>query len=361
MQTGLDQCPGTTHNTQHFRIRAVPIQIMPGKITSILLTFTFGAFFYASLEISSKIKDAKIETKGNISATNPNTIIDIKSQPWLNFSKSLAEKNVPLLTAHIQGYSVVAVVTTESPLLQNATLYGKNSPVIESSENSQTALFFAKELLSDNKKTNNFIIQEIAQFPLTAEQVPTETKIRANIRKKIMINKPHRIATKGSNATKDLVGSTTIAKNAKKESSLLLRPMADGIASSFGKRVDPINNTMKFHKGIDISRPPGTKVFAWSDGVISQSGWLRGYGLTVDVTHADGMKTRYAHLMRAAVKKGQKITKGQIVGRVGDTGRTTGPNLHFEVAVAGKIRDPQDHLSRIAEIVGDDIGAINNG
>lgn len=233
--------------------------------------------------------------------------------------------------------------------------------MIESSTNSQTVPLIAKELQSDNENPNNYNLQEIERFSITTEQVPTETKIKATIRKKIMISKPQRIATKGADATKDLMRSTTIVKTAKKKSSLLLQPMANGIASSFGKRVDPINNTMKFHKGIDISRPPGTEVFAWSDGVISRSGWLRGYGLTVDVTHADGMKTRYAHLMRTTVKKGQKIAKGQIVGRVGDTGRTTGPNLHFEVAVAGKITDPQEYLSRITEIVGDHIGAIDNG
>jgi murein DD-endopeptidase MepM/ murein hydrolase activator NlpD len=65
--------------------------------------------------------------------------------------------------------------------------------------------------------------------------------------------------------------------------------------------------------------------------------------------------------MRATVKKGQKIYKGQILGQVGETGRTTGPNLHFEVAVAGKITDPRKHLSKITEIVGDDRSAINNG
>lgn len=332
---------------------------MPGKITSILLTFTCGVFFYASLDISSNIKKAKIETKENTSATNQNTIINIKSPPWLNFSKSLAEKNVPLVAAHSQGYSVVA--TTKSPLSQNVTLYVNNSPVIAISAHSQTVPLFAKELLSDNKNPNNSNLQEIEKFSLTAEQVPTETKIKANIRKKIVISKPQRIATKRSNATRDLTRSTIIAKTAKKKSSLLLRPIANEISSSFGKRVDPINNTVKFHKGIDVSRPLGTDVFAWSDGVISRNGWLRGYGLTVDVTHADGMKTRYAHLMRTTVKKGQKIDKGQIVGQVGDTGRTTGPNLHFEVAVAGKVTNPQNHLSEITEIVGEDMGATNNG
>jgi murein DD-endopeptidase MepM/ murein hydrolase activator NlpD len=291
---------------------------MTGKLTSILLTFACAVFFFASLDISSNKKKPKIENKENIITTNQDTIINIKSQPGLNF------------------------------------------PKIESSAN-QSAPLFTKNLLSDNKNPNNFNVQEIERFTLTAKRVPTETKIRANIRKKIFVSKPQRIVIKRSTATKVLMRSATIAKHAKKKSSLLLQSLANGISSSYGKRIDPIGNTVKFHKGIDIFRAPGTEVFAWSDGVISRSGWLRGYGLTVDVTHANGIKTRYAHLMRATVKKGQKIYKGQILGQVGETGRTTGPNLHFEVAVAGKITDPRKHLSKITEIVGDDRSAINNG
>jgi murein DD-endopeptidase MepM/ murein hydrolase activator NlpD len=332
---------------------------MPGKITSILLTFTCGVFFYASLDFSSNIKKAKIETKENVSATNQNTIINIESPPWLNFPKSLAGKNEPLVAAHIQGYSVFA--TTKSPLSQDVILNVTNSPVIENSAKSQTVPLFAKELQSDNKNQTNSNLEDIERFSLTAEQMSTETKIKANIHKKIVINKPQRIATQRSNATKDLMRSTTSAKAVKQKSSLPLQPIANGISSSFGKRIDPIGNNVKFHKGIDISRAPGTEVFAWSDGVITRSGWLRGYGLTVDVTHTDGMKTRYAHLMRTAVKKGQKIDKGQVVGQVGETGRTTGPNLHFEVAVAGKITNPQNYLSEITEIVGEGIDSLDNG
>lgn len=297
----------------------------------------------------------------NTRAANHNDILHIKFPPWSNSPITLSEREMPLIAAHIRRNPVLTTIRSSLP--QNTLLNENNSPVTESSDNTTPPAgpFVAKELLSDKENSNNSNIQETDRFSLTAERLPTETKIKANVHKKMLVNKPQQLAIKRSNATKDLIKSTTMAKSAKEKSPSLPQPIANEISSSFGKRIDPIGNTVKFHKGIDISRPPGTEVFAWSDGVISGSGWLRGYGLTVDVTHADGMKTRYAHLMRTTVQKGQKIDKGQIVGQVGKTGRTTGSNLHFEVAVAGKITDPQDHLSKITEIVGDDVGVINNG
>lgn len=133
------------------------------------------------------------------------------------------------------------------------------------------------------------------------------------------------------------------------------------ISSGFGKRADPLNNSRKFHKGIDISRPTGTEVFAWANGVVAKAGWLRGYGLTVEIVHSNGIKTRYAHLNLTNIRKGQKISKGQILGQVGETGRTTGANLHFEVVVAGKLSDPLNHLSENDEIVGNGRMTMNNG
>ena len=123
-------------------------------------------------------------------------------------------------------------------------------------------------------------------------------------------------------------------------------------SSSFGKRKDPINKRNAFHKGIDISRPIGTEVFAWSEGVVVQAQWLGDYGLTVDVRHPNGVKTRYAHLQQTNVREGQRLNKGQTIGQVGLTGRTTGANLHFEIMVAGKLSNPKKHLSDDIAIVG---------
>lgn len=104
------------------------------------------------------------------------------------------------------------------------------------------------------------------------------------------------------------------------------------ISSSYGHRPDPIYKVTKFHSGIDFSAPLGTEVFATGDGVVCNvEASLWGYGNMVVVDHGYGYQTRYAHLQKAAVRKGQKVKRGQCVGFVGSSGKTTGVHLHYEV------------------------------
>ena len=132
------------------------------------------------------------------------------------------------------------------------------------------------------------------------------------------------------------------------------------VTSGFGKRRDPINKRKKFHKGVDISRPAGTEVFAWLEGVVAHKGWMGRYGLTVDILHENGQVSRYAHLKQAAVVSGQPIEAGQLVGLIGRTGRTTGPNLHFEVLVGGKRSDPRKLPIDFSQIVGEIAGKVRH-
>lgn len=145
---------------------------------------------------------------------------------------------------------------------------------------------------------------------------------------------------------------TGIAKNGER---LLKTPAPKrkvGASSGFGVRRDPINKRRDFHKGIDISRPAGTKVLAWSGGTVVKAGWMGDYGHTVDILHPNGVRTRYAHLRAVHVREGEKTRPGQVLGQVGRTGRTTGANLHFEVTVEGKLADPRKHLVDTSQIVG---------
>ncbi len=128
------------------------------------------------------------------------------------------------------------------------------------------------------------------------------------------------------------------------------------VTSGFGKRRDPINKRKKFHKGVDISRPAGTEVFAWLEGVVAHKGWMGRYGLTVDILHENGLVSRYAHLKQAAVVTGQPIEAGQLIGLIGRTGRTTGPNLHFEIVAGGKRADPRKLSIDFSQIVGEIAG-----
>jgi murein DD-endopeptidase MepM/ murein hydrolase activator NlpD len=112
------------------------------------------------------------------------------------------------------------------------------------------------------------------------------------------------------------------------------------ITSGFGLRPDPIDGQTKFHKGMDIAMPVGQHVGAADAGRVESVGELPGYGLTVVVRHQNGMATRYAHLSEATVKVGEDVTKGQVIAKSGNTGRTTGPHLHFEVLKNGQAMDP---------------------
>jgi|ADGO01.1.fsa_nt_gi Membrane proteins related to metalloendopeptidases len=94
------------------------------------------------------------------------------------------------------------------------------------------------------------------------------------------------------------------------------------------------------HKGSDFGAPTGTPIQAAGDGVVEVAGWNGGYGQYVRIKHANGYATAYAHMSRIAVKPGQRVRQGQVIGNVGTTGRSTGPHLHYEVIVNGKQVNP---------------------
>ena len=110
--------------------------------------------------------------------------------------------------------------------------------------------------------------------------------------------------------------------------------------SSFGTRNDPLNRRTGVHEGIDLGAPHGTPIFATGDGVVEFAGPWDGYGLTVEVNHGNGVTTRYAHLSRIKVKEGQKVSQSTVIGLLGNTGRSTGPHLHYEVRVSDTPKNP---------------------
>jgi murein DD-endopeptidase MepM/ murein hydrolase activator NlpD len=113
------------------------------------------------------------------------------------------------------------------------------------------------------------------------------------------------------------------------------------IASGFGNRIDPIYRTRKMHKGIDFTAPKGTKIYATGDGVIQKVEHARwGYGSHVVIKHGYGYATLYGHMSRINVRPGQKVTRGQLIGLVGSTGKSTGPHLHYEVHKNGDAVNP---------------------
>ena len=115
------------------------------------------------------------------------------------------------------------------------------------------------------------------------------------------------------------------------------------ISSGFGMRIDPFYGTLRFHTGMDFTAPTGTEIYATGDGVVSFSGWKQGYGNCIMVDHGFGYNTLYGHNNKNLVQVGQKVVRGEVIGHVGNTGKSKGPHLHYEVIVNGKHDNPVNY------------------
>ncbi|HHB12063.1 MAG TPA: hypothetical protein ENK62_02545 [Chromatiales bacterium] len=122
-------------------------------------------------------------------------------------------------------------------------------------------------------------------------------------------------------------------------------PVKSGfISSPFGKRVDPFTGKSEFHKGLDFAAKVGSEVVAVAGGIVTWAGKRPGYGYLVEIDHGGGFVTRYGHNQKLLVKTGDRVERGQVIGLVGSTGRSTGPHVHFEVLHDGKVVDPRRYL-----------------
>jgi murein DD-endopeptidase MepM/ murein hydrolase activator NlpD len=116
------------------------------------------------------------------------------------------------------------------------------------------------------------------------------------------------------------------------------------MSSEFGMRVHPVLGGRRMHKGVDLPSPVGTPVHATADGTVSRADWFSSYGLYVSIEHGGNIETRYGHMSRLNVAAGQHVHKGDVIGYVGTTGRSTGPHLHYEVRVAGEAVNPVPYM-----------------
>ena len=117
-------------------------------------------------------------------------------------------------------------------------------------------------------------------------------------------------------------------------------PAHGWLSSSVGRRTDPINGGDDYHQGLDISADSGSPVYATADGTVLLAQREGAYGNLITIDHGFGLETRYGHLSKYEVKSGAKVKRGQVIGKVGSTGRATGPHLHYEVRVNGRLLNP---------------------
>jgi murein DD-endopeptidase MepM/ murein hydrolase activator NlpD len=123
-----------------------------------------------------------------------------------------------------------------------------------------------------------------------------------------------------------------------------IRPAQGWTTSGFGYRISPFTNQREFHEGLDISARIGTEIIAPSDGVVVEIGKTYGFGNLLIISHGYGIKTIYGHLSKTLVKKGQSVKRGDKIALIGNTGRTTGPHLHYEIQLNGVPVNPQNYI-----------------
>jgi murein DD-endopeptidase MepM/ murein hydrolase activator NlpD len=116
------------------------------------------------------------------------------------------------------------------------------------------------------------------------------------------------------------------------------------LTSSYGMRVHPVLGGRRAHKGVDLAAPTGTPIYATADGVVRKAEWFSSYGLFVQLEHGASLETRYGHMSRLNVFDGQQVRKGDLIGYVGSTGRSTGPHLHYEVRIGGTAVNPIPYM-----------------
>lgn len=116
------------------------------------------------------------------------------------------------------------------------------------------------------------------------------------------------------------------------------------LTSSFGHRSDPFTGRRARHNGIDIPGPVGTPIYATADGTVGRAQWLGGYGKYIEIEHGHALQTRYGHLSQILVEPGQRVRRGDLIGLMGSTGRSTGSHLHYEVRVAGAPVNPMPFI-----------------
>lgn len=155
-----------------------------------------------------------------------------------------------------------------------------------------------------------------------------------------------------------LTHQATLTEWIKATSAPSLWPVIGPVTGSFGERIDPFNGEGAFHAGVDISCGYGQAVIAPADGVVSFAGMYNGYGRMLEVEHPDGIVTRYGHLSGFAVGEGQSVRRGQVIGYVGLSGRSTGPHLHYEVRIHDTPVNPHKYLRATIDSLTGSLGSM---
>ncbi|MGL4721676.1 MAG: M23 family metallopeptidase [Desulfovibrionaceae bacterium] len=285
------------HTPRSFSVNSVALIVL--FIFFLILTstsFIFWGSLYKTVSLEKKLKQKE-------------TLIEAQQERIVSIIGQVQELQTTIERVQQFDSQIRAMTNLQvRPTSDNTSMGG-----VSSSEFSSTYLPLHKqELLT--KKIQNFLRQLEANVRL--EEVRQQDLM-------------HSLADQ-----KDLTASTPSSW-----------PVKGRVSSRFGIRPSPFGTSAAdFHRGLDIAAPQGTPIKAPAKGVVVFVGRDGGYGNVVFIKHRAGITTRYAHMREYAVKKGQKINKGDIIGRVGNTGRSTGAHLHYEVRVGGVSVNPMRYI-----------------
>ncbi len=286
--------------------------------------------FDDKLHIDKQDKVYKLEVKKPVNQSDNKITVETKNLLVAPVFRERIEANKPILIDQIQEYRV----KTGDSLW---TIASKHKIDIDT-------LIGANDISNMNRIKPGELIKILPVKGILYKIGPGENLSSISNRFEISIQKIVK-ANQINDPDQVEPGKMLILPNAKPEfgyrdrlEKLFIKPIFARLSSSFGRRWG------KMHEGIDFSAPIGTSVKAAGDGRVIYSGWARGYGETVIIEHQKGLKTLYAHNSKLLVNIGEWVNRGKLIAKSGNTGTTTGPNLHFEVQVNGRPVNPISYL-----------------
>lgn len=224
----------------------------------------------------------------------------------------------------------------------------RDKEVLKQLQEKTVELVEARKRLSTQKKT---IIDSINNISTRKKEISIAVGVNQELVNKLKTDRmayeaAERQLQKDSNYFANMIRNLTPASKSKVSYAKggYLRPVHGSISSPYGWRRHPIFRSRKFHTGVDIAGRNRSPIKASNNGKVIFTGWYGGYGRVVIIDHGKSITTLYAHLASINVKKGQKVKKGQVIGKEGSTGYSTGPHLHFEVRRNGKHTNPMGYI-----------------
>lgn len=300
------------------------------------------------LETVSKAEEdstIQIETKTN-ELTNINDAIavyDVQMVEFINTKDTVAEKVkvleakqlAPLHTIFLtltNGYENLTEEDIQLAINSDLTAFDR----IKGSYIKETDKAAIMKGLNDKLNIVNAQIQEYGLMKVTA----TETATRLNTE----ITALNATVQDLAGQVQQLSGKRTEIEQEVKKQNSFIKPTSGRITSGFGYRIHPVTGASSFHSGIDIADSTGTKILASRSGTVTFASYNGNYGNMIIINHGNGIETAYAHLSAINVSVGQGVSQGQVIGKMGATGRVTGPHLHFEIRINGTAVNPRNYI-----------------